>query len=89
MAWKREFVEKRYEAAKVNGQTPHFVHAWWKALWTCPMCSGFWFAIPVCYLYPYSSLLSDVFIVFGINWIVHCMENLIFHAGELIKDSLK
>lgn len=89
MAWKREFVEKRYQASKVNGQTPNFIHTWWKALWTCPMCSGFWFAIPACWAYPFINLFVDVLIVFSINWIIHCIENVLFYAGEILKNNSK
>ncbi len=82
LAGKREFVEKRYEAAKVGDQRPGWVHKWWHALITCPMCSGFWIAIPICFFYPAFGLFIDVLVVFGANWIVHCLENLLFFSGE-------
>jgi len=86
LAGKREFVEQRYEAAKVGDQQPGWFHRWWHALMTCPMCSGFWIAIPICLFYPYGCLFSDVMVVFGANWLVHCLENLLFFSGKLAED---
>lgn len=85
MASKREFVIKRYESAKVGNMKPNFVHIWWHAMFTCPMCSGFWFAIPVCYFLSVYGLLFDVLIVYGVNWLLHCIENIIFYGGEFLK----
>ena len=82
---KREFVELRYEAAKVGDQTPNWFHCWWHALWTCPMCCGFWVAIPVCLVLPYRSIVIDVLVVFGANWLIHCVENWLFFNGEVAK----
>lgn len=75
MAGKREFVTKRYESAKVGNMKPSFAHRVWHAIWTCPMCSGFWFSIPVCWFFPVYGLAFDVLIVYGINWLIHCIEN--------------
>jgi len=85
LAGKREFVEKRYEASKVGDQQPGWIHRWWYALWTCPMCSGFWVAIPVCFFYPAFGLFVDVMVVFGANWLVHCLENLLFFSGKVME----
>jgi len=82
---KREFVELRYEAAKVNDQDPGWPHRIWHAWWTCPMCCGFWAAIPVCIFLPYEFIVFDVLVVFGVNWLLHCLENLLFFSGEVCK----
>lgn len=84
LAGKREFVEKRYQASKVNGQKPHFVHMLWHALWTCSMCSGFWAALCITPFFttPEVSFFTIVIISFGINWLIHCLEDLLFHAGK-------
>ena len=82
LAGKREFVEKRYESSKVGDMKPNFVHRWWHAMFHCPMCSGFWVAIPVCWLVPYYTLWTDVIAVFGLNWLIHCLENCLYHSGE-------
>lgn len=87
LAGKREFVERRYEASKVGDQHPGWVHRWWHALITCPMCSGFWVAIPICFFYPAFGLFIDVMVVFGANWIVHCIENWLFFGGKFAEDA--
>lgn len=84
-AGKREFVESRYETTK-DIKPPSWLHRWWHALWTCPMCSGFWFAIPVCFFVPYSGLIVDVLAVFGINWLLHCIESSAFFIGQLAEN---
>jgi hypothetical protein len=87
MAGKREFVELRYEAAKVGDQRPNWFHTWFHAIITCPMCSGFWLAIPICWIFPVYGILLDVLVVFGANWLVHCLENYLFFSGK-IKEKL-
>lgn len=87
LAGKRDFVELRYDASKVDDQQPGWIHRWWHALWTCPMCSGFWVAIPICFFYPVYGLFVDVLVVFGANWIVHCLENLLFFSGKLAENA--
>lgn len=91
LAGKREFVEKRYQASKVNGQKPHFIHVWWHALWTCPMCSGFWVALCVAPFFTTSEVgfFAIVIISFGINWLLHCLEDLLFHAGKVFTKILE
>lgn len=86
LAGKREFVEQRYDAAKVGDQQPGWFHKLWHAIWTCPMCSGFWVAIPICFFCPAYGLFIDVLVVFGVNWLVHCLENLLFFSGKLAED---
>lgn len=85
LAGKREFVELRYEAAKVDGQDPGWIHRWFHAIWNCSMCSGFWIAIPICYFYPSYDMFIDVMVVFGVNWLLHCLENLFFYTGETME----
>lgn len=87
-ACKRQFVEKRYEASKVADK-PHFIHVWWHALWTCPMCSGFWFALPVCLFFPVFGWVFDVLAVFGINWLLHCVENVLFNLGKILEGEIE
>lgn len=86
MANKREFVTIRYQAAKVGNMKPSFVHRWWHAIWTCPMCSGFWFAIPVSTFFRCYGLLFDVLIIFGMNWLLHCLENIVFQSGKYFEN---
>lgn len=82
-AGKREFVEQRYEAVKTTGDRPGWIHRIWHAWWTCPMCSGFWIAIPVCVIYPIEFIVVDVLVVFALNWLLHCIENVLFFSGEV------
>lgn len=86
LAGKRDFVELRYEASKVGDQQPGWIHSWWHALWTCSMCSGFWIAIPICLFYPVYGPFVDILVVFGANWLVHCLENLLFFSGKLAEN---
>ena len=83
MASKREFVEARYELAKIGVNSPDLIHRWWHALITCPMCAGFWIAIIICWIYPVVGIFVDVLVVFGANWLLHCLENLLFFLGKL------
>jgi hypothetical protein len=80
LAGKREFVEKRYQASKVDGH-PSWIHLWWHAMWTCPMCSGFWIALLVA-LFLGPCLIYGTMFAFGANWLLHCLENVLFGAGE-------
>jgi len=82
---KREFVEKRYEASKVGGKKPGWVHSWWHAMWCCPMCLGAWVAVPLCYFEATIAWWWASMIVFGLNWIIHCAENLLFQSGDLLE----
>jgi hypothetical protein len=85
LACKRQFVEERYKAAFVNNQKPGIIHIWFHAMWTCPMCSGFWISLLVCLFYPIYNIVADTLIVFGINWLLHCIENILFHKGKLLE----
>ena len=82
LAGKREFVEERYEAAKVGSLGPGWIHRWWHSWWTCPMCSGFWISIPVCLVFPVYGAFIDILAVFGSNWLLHCLESSLFFGGE-------
>jgi hypothetical protein len=90
MGNKREFVKKRYEASHVDGQQPGFIHRWWHAMWTCPMCLGFWAA---CAVVPFWSTsygyVGDVLITYGLNWLFHCVENFLFQTGKIVENLLK
>ena len=86
LAGKREFVEQRFIASKINEEEPGWIHRWWHAIWTCPMCAGFWIAIPICLIYPVFGLFVDVLVIFGANWLLHCLENLLFFTGKLAED---
>ena len=87
---KREFVKERYEAAKVLAKTEGYkvgwIHIWWAAMWNCPMCLGFWVAAILCYFndtghYWWSATLM----VFLLNWLIHCVENLLFQTGYFLE----
>jgi hypothetical protein len=85
LAGKREFVEQRYESSKVGNQQPGWIHRWWYSIWTCPMCSGFWFAILVAILFPTHNVFVDVLVLFSLNWLIHCLENILFFGSELFE----
>lgn len=89
MAGKREFVHKRYHAAKVGNMQPSWFHAWWYAMWHCGMCSGFWVAIPVVWLYPVYGFVIDLIVVFMLNWLLHCVENALFQYGDFLEQKNK
>jgi len=84
-AGKREFVELRYEASKVGDQRPGWIHQIWHAIWTCPMCSGFWFAIIVSLFNLKINIVADTLILFSLNWLFHCLENFLFSLGEFFE----
>jgi hypothetical protein len=86
----REFVANRFKQASSTGR-PGFVHRFWHAWWTCPMCLGAWVSIPVCLLWPsvfvtgvwlVLCLLRDICVCFGANWLLHCLENSTFMSGK-------
>ncbi len=85
LAGKREFVKQRYEASKVGSLGPGWIHRWWHAIWSCPMCAGFWVAIPVCLIFPVYGLFIDVLATFGANWLLHCLESSLFFGGETLE----
>ena len=82
---KREFVETRYESAQVNNQKPGLIHTFWHSMWTCSMCCGFWVALIICYIFPVYNLFADTLIVFGANWLLHCLESTLFFSGEVLE----
>ncbi len=88
LGWKREFVEQRYQAAKVEGQDPGWIHRIWRSWWHCPMCCGFWVSMVVCWFWPVYGWVPDVLIVFGLNWFLHCIENLLCCVGKKFEKSL-
>ena len=84
-ACKREYVEKRYQASKLNEGTPWllmWVHKIWHAIFTCPMCSGAWWSFVVCSIWSVHGYAADIAISFGLNWLIHLVENLLFVMGE-------
>lgn len=85
-ACKREFVEKRYEAAFVGNQKPGWLHTWWHAMWTCPMCLGFWVALGVAPFCPVVFYPIDVLALFGMNWLLHCAEAVMFWLGKFFEN---
>lgn len=96
LACKREFVEKRYEASKVyweDNPAPTIVrwaHAWWHAMWTCPMCLGVWVSAPLVLIWPVTGVwLLDWAAVFGFNWIVHKVEDFLILATEYLEAVLQ
>lgn len=83
---KREFVQKRYEASKVGGHKPGLVHRWWFAMWNCPMCLGAWIAAILCCIEPTKYVWwESTAMVFGLNWLIHCVENFMFQFGFMLQ----
>lgn len=83
-ACKREFIEKRYQQAKINKNLT-FVHTWWRAVATCAMCSGFYFSILVSLYNPVCGLIIDTLFAYGMNWLLHCLESVLFNAGKKLE----
>lgn len=84
LAGKREFVNLRYEASKVNNQKPLFIHRIWHAIWTCSMCSGFWVGLFLALIFQFN--FFELVCSFGINWLLHCIENTIFSLGKILEE---
>lgn len=85
MSGKRQFVQKRYELSKVGNMKPSFIHYVWHAIWTCSMCSGFWMSSIICLFFETYGYVFDVLIVFGLNWLIHCTENFLYHIGNFFE----
>ena len=79
MASKREFVKQYYEASLLNGYPP-FYHTFWYKMWTCTMCLGFWVSLVLSYHYRngWDDVTFTTLVVFGMNWLLHCIENYYF-----------
>ena len=84
-AGKREYVEQRYISAKVGDNKPSIIHRWWHALWSCSMCSGFWFSLLIAVLRPINSIFADTLVMFGLNWLLHCLESILFFASKWLE----
>lgn len=87
LAQKREFIQNRYKSAKVDNMRPGFIHSWWHAMFTCPMCSGFWISIVVANYMPVNGLIADTLVLFGLNWLWHCLENFLYQIGKFFLDN--
>ena len=91
LANKREFVKTYYESSTLN-EIPSFLHTFWYKMWTCSMCLGFWVSLGLCYHYR-EDWISSTLIVFGANWLIHCVENYLFQTGyrteKLVNKELK
>ena len=88
---KREFVTKRYEASKLNGR-PSFIHTWFYKMFVCPMCVGFPTSLiaSICFLTQFQyKYIGEVLIVYGLNWLWHCLEDALFYIGRLAKNKLE
>ena len=81
LAHKRKFVIERYKSSKINDK-PSWIHIWFHAMWTCPMCSGFWIGLFVALIYPLQGLIQDTLFCFGLNWLLHCIEDSLFSCSE-------
>lgn len=91
MSSKREFVSERYASSFVGNMQPHFLHHWWHAIWTCPMCCGFWIALIVA-IFMNGNFVLNALALYGCNWLLHCVENLFFQIGKYFEkkvDNLK
>jgi len=83
LAGKRDFVQKRYEISKLDGQKPSLIHSVWHAWWTCPMCFGFWMSLIIaCYFSAYG-YIWDVLLIYGMNWLIHCAENYLVETVKI------
>lgn len=85
LSCKRKFVEKRYKSSFINGGRPHWIHSWWHAMWNCSQCSGFWVSIIVVVFFKEFGYFFDVLIVFGLNWLWHCLESALFFGSKLLE----
>lgn len=84
-ACKRRFVEERYKSSQVGGKRSGKLHFWWHAMWTCPMCFGFWVSLVICLFFRTYWYGFDVLIVYGLNWLLHCVESALFHFGKFFE----
>ena len=85
---KRQFVKDRYQASWTGSQRPHWLHTWWHAMWICPMCLGFWVSIAIAPWFHCFAYVFDVLILFSLNWLIHCLEDLMFQSGKFIENLL-
>jgi len=83
---KREYVQKTYEQTKITGK-PGWIHEIWHAVWTCPMCCGFYIAFLVSL--NSSHVIDNTLILFSINWLLHCLENTFFNIGKYFEKKLE
>lgn len=76
MEAKRKFVTDHFNQAKAADQKglSYIIHHWWYSMHTCPMCLGFWIAMIVG-LFDTGSFITLWFTVFGLNWLLHCIES--------------
>ncbi len=87
---KREFVQSRYEASFVGGEKPNKLHWFWYKMWTCPMCLGLWVSlcVSVCCSTGYGYITS-VSALFGLNWLLHCVEDALFRISRYYENIIK
>lgn len=77
-ACKRQFVDHRYQNAKQVYGRVSFIHAWWHALNTCAMCSGFWISAIVAWYWPCEwGWTRETLAYFFLNWMMHCLESVL------------
>lgn len=88
LANKRKFVEERYKYSFLHGSRPNCIHAWFHAFFTCSMCSGFWVSLFVLMFFREFNYFFDVLIVFGLNWLWHCLEHTLFFSGKFLEQYL-
>lgn len=88
LACKRDFVQKQYKRAKMFDRDPGFVHSWWNAMWTCPMCLGFYVAAIFCAIWG-NNFVLDTLAVYGLNWLLHCFEDVMFQMASFFADAQK
>lgn len=87
-ACKREYVEKRYQASKLNKDTPGWLkslHKVWVAWWTCPMCLGFYVSAVICLFFSANGWFLDTLAVYGLNWLWHCLEDFLFQGARFVE----
>ena len=82
---KRKFIEERYKLT----EKPNIFHKWFHAMFVCPMCSGFWISLFIAFFYPVYSLLVDTLVMFGCNWIIHCVEECLYGIAQFFEQNKK
>jgi len=82
MACKRNFVEDRYDHVLQSNKIPCFLHEWWHAMWTCPMCSGFWVALVTAFWLSPCGIIWGTLAAYGLNWLLHCCEDFLYAMGQ-------
>ena len=82
MACKRFFVEERFDFIKAQGGQPCFFHRWFHAIWTCPMCCGFWIALITSFFFSKHGIICGTLSAYSLNWLFHCCEEFLYNNSR-------